>query len=299
MLEYYDSILIGGSGLVGTRLGAHLAGTGERVLNLSRRQPGDSESGVDFTKIDFENQKETAGFILPRTGSLIILIGQIGPGFDPESDRRALRTIIELANAQTEPMKILYCSTALVYGNSDTPSRESDLIQPIEPYARHKAENEVFLMEHLASQHYLAILRLSNVYGDMRSRGFVSLVMNRLLEPLPEPFLLNGDGNQERDYIYIQDLVEAIAAVKKQLSDHDTVNIASGESHSLLSVIQIVQAVSGKKLPFVVTHKSVMEATKISISNERLLKKYGYAPRYSLEQGISLMWKSALAGNFE
>lgn len=294
MLEQYDSILIGGSGFVGTRLGAHLAGLGERVLNLSRHQPGDSVSGVDFAKIDFENQEAVAHFSFPRTGSLVILIGQIGPEFDPESDRRALRTIIEIANTQAEPMKVLYCSTALVYGNSDKPAQESDPLQPIEPYAKHKAENEVLLKNSLAERHQLGILRLSNVFGDTRSRGFVSLIMNRFLAPKAEVFRINGDGNQERDYIYVDDLAEAIAHVKTGLKGWDTVNVATGESRTLLSVLDAVQAVCDRKLSFEVTHEPVIEATKIRISNVRLRERYGYTLRHTFAEGVALMWGRAL-----
>lgn len=295
MLDRYDSILIGGSGFVGTQLGAHLTRTGERVLNVSRRPPAEPVVGADFVLIDFENQEAVASFTLPHADSIIILIGQIGPGFDPESDRRALRNIIDLVNAQTEPMKVLYCSTTLVYGNSDTQAEESDPLQAIEPYAKHKAESEDYLKKHLAPLHHLGILRLSNVFGDTRSRGFVSLVMNRILASSTEKFRVNGDGNQERDYIYIDDLVEAIASVKARLVGNDTVNIATGESRALLSVIELIQSVCERKLPIEITHQQVIEAAKIRVSNKRLREVYGYEPHHTFVEGLTLMWNRALA----
>lgn len=295
MLDRYDSILIGGSGFVGTQLGAYLARTGERVLNVSRRPPAEPVAGVDFVPIDFENQEAVASFTLPHADSIIILIGQIGSGFDPESDRRALRTIIDLVNAQTELMKVLYSSTTLVYGNSDTPAEESDPLQAIEPYAKHKAENEDFLKKHLSSRHHLGILRMSNIFGDTRSRGFVSLIMNRLLVSSTEKFRVNGDGNQERDYIYIDDLAEAIASVKARLVGNDTVNIATGESRTLVSVLGTVQSVCSEKLAFEVTHEPVLEATRIRVSNMRLREKYGYVPRHTFAEGVALMWKHSRA----
>lgn len=295
MQDRYNSILIGGSGFIGTRLAVSLAKQGERVLNLSRHTPRKPAVGVDFFELDFTDERGTKPFLLPRTEVVVILIGQTGPHFNPEADRLALHAILSKVNAQSEPVKVLYCSTALIYGDSDTPSRESDPTHPVETYARHKAENEVFLREQLAPQHHLAILRLSNVYGDTRSRGFISLIMNRLLEPLPEPFSLNGDGNQERDYIYIEDLVEAISAVKAGLCDRSTINISTGESHSLLSAIKSVEVVSGKKLSFSVTYKSIVEANKIRVSNERLSKVYGYTPRHTFMEGLRVMWETAQA----
>ncbi|MFZ1655185.1 MAG: NAD-dependent epimerase/dehydratase family protein [Candidatus Moraniibacteriota bacterium] len=291
----YDSILVGGSGFVGTRLGVHLAGKGERVLSLSRHQPEKPMRGVEFAKIDFGNQEEVASFILPRTDSLVILIGQIGPGFDPEADRRALQMVIDLANAQASPMKVLYCSTALVYGDCETPARESDSPRPIEPYAKHKLENEAFLRECLAVQHHLGILRLANVFGELRSRGFVSLVMNRLLVSSLEAFRINGDGNQRRDYIFVDNLVEAIAAVKAGLNGQDTVNISSGESRTLLSVIDSIQSVCGKKFPFEITHQPMEEAKNILVSNEHLREVYGYAPQLAFNGSLARMWQQALA----
>ncbi|MFZ1626444.1 MAG: NAD-dependent epimerase/dehydratase family protein [Candidatus Moraniibacteriota bacterium] len=294
MLERYDSILVGGSGFIGTRFGAYLAGRGERVLSLARHQPEESTSGVDFTKMDFGNPEEVARFVLPQTDSLIILIGQIGPGFDPETDRQALQVIIDCANAQLDPIKVLYCSTALVYGDCEMPAHESDLTKPIEVYAKHKLENETFLKDSLAERHHLGILRLANVFGELRSRGFVSLVMNRLLMSSPEVFRVNGDGKQERDYIYIDDLVEAVTAVKTRLKGRDTVNVATGGSHELLSVLESVQSVCKKNLSFEVTHQPVGEAKKILVSNEHLREVYSYTPRYTLVAGLTAMWENAL-----
>lgn len=293
MLDRYDSILIGGSGFIGTRLGVYLAEKGERVLNISRHQSEKPASDVDFTEMDFDNQEKAASFSLPRTDSLVILIGQIGPGFDPESDRRALQVVVDLVNAQPEPMKVLYCSTALVYGDYEVPARESDPLRPIEPYAKHKAENEAFLKNSLAKHHHLGVLRLSNVFGDIRSRGFISLVMNRFLAPSEEVFRVNGDGDQERDYIHIDDLVEAITAVKAGLKGHDTVNIATGESRTLLSILDTMHAVCDRKLVFEVTHQPVVEALKIRISNEHLQGMYGYMPRHTFAEGLTLMWNRA------
>ncbi len=297
MLDQYDSILIGGSGFVGMRLGTHLAGLGERVLNLSRHEPEVAVSGMDFVNVDFGNPEAVAQFVLPPTDALIILIGQIGPSFDPLADRRALKAIIDKVNAQVKPMKVLYCSTALVYGDSEVSARESDPIRPIEPYAKHKAENEDFLKNRLAPHHQLGILRLANVFGEIRSRGFISLVMNQLLSDSSEVFRINGDGKQERNYIYVDDLAEAVVAVKSHLAGRDVVNISTGESRTLLSVLEAIQSASGRKLSFEVTHQPVVEAVKIRVSNERLREIYGYTPRHTFIEGLERMWKETVAKN--
>ncbi len=295
MFDRYDSILVGGSGFVGTQLGLRLAGRGERVLNLSRHHPKEPTPGVDFSAVDFGSQKKTVHQTLPRTDSLVILIGQIGPDFDPAADRRALKAIIDLVNVQKESMKVLYCSTVLVYGDCEAPAQESDSLSPVEPYAQHKAENESLLKNLLAKRHHLGILRIANVFGDIRSRGFVSLVMNRILVPSSGVFRVNGDGKQERDYIYVDDLAEAIDAVKSGLDGWDTVNVSTGTSRTLLAVIDAVQSVCKKDLPFEVTQQSVAEASKIRISNGRLREVYAYAPRHTFEKGLALMWNRALA----
>ena len=279
------------------RLGTHLAGLGERVLNLSRHEPEVAVSGMDFVNVDFGNPEAVAQFVLPPTDALIILIGQIGPSFDPLADRRALKAIIDKVNAQVKPMKVLYCSTALVYGDSEVSARESDPIRPIEPYAKHKAENEDFLKNRLAPHHQLGILRLANVFGEIRSRGFISLVMNQLLSDSSEVFRINGDGKQERNYIYVDDLAEAVVAVKSHLAGRDVVNISTGESRTLLSVLEAIQSASGRKLSFEVTHQPVVEAVKIRVSNERLREIYGYTPRHTFIEGLERMWKETVAKN--
>jgi hypothetical protein len=53
--------------------------------------------------------------------------------------------------------------------------------------------------------------------------------------------------------------------------------------------------VSGKKLSFAMTHKSIVEANKIRVSNELLSKMYGYTPRHTFMEGLRVMWEAAQA----
>jgi|GEM_PF-2054909 len=291
----YDTVVIGGSGFVGTKLATYLAERGERVLDLSRHISAVPIRGVQQKVIDFSRPLSESERI-PEFDTIIILIGQTGPSFDPVADRQALQNLVSLINLRKHPVKVLYSSTALVYGDCSDPAIESDDIKPIESYAKHKAENEAFLLAQIAPQHQLGIFRFSNVFGDIRSKGFIALIMNRLLANPTNVFPINGDGNQERDYIFIDDLIEAIAAVKTKLRGRDIINVGSGESRSLSSVLQSVTVVSGKMLLFEVTHQPIIEARNVRISTERLRSVYGYVPKHTFLEALQLMWEKAGIG---
>lgn len=293
MQDRYDTVLIGGSGFIGTHLSHYLTESGERVLSISRHLPDQPIPGIDSVAIDFSDPTSAKEFSLPSCQSVIILIGQVGPGFDPNKDREALSAVISVINAYGGSLKVLYASTALVYGNCEAPAHESDPLRPIEPYAVHKAENESLLKKSIDPRHSLAILRLSNIFGDIRSRGFISLLVRSLQEPGRSigKFIVNGDGKQERDYLFIDDLVAAFLAVKSRLTGSDVINISSGESRTLLSVIEAVRQVSGKQVDFDLNNQPINEAQVIRVSNKHLAEVYGFTPQLSFKEGVAEMWQ--------
>lgn len=276
------NVLIGGTGFIGTALAEVLVKNGEGVISVSRSGRG-SVSGVQYEGFDTADTEKLSE-IIRKGDDIFILTGQVGLGFDAEQEKENLRNITDILSNFSEK-KAYYASSVYVYGNTDIAANEAYPCHPIEAYSKFKLEAEQLLQESL-SDNNLTIFRLANVYGSPKNRGVLGLALNKLFALDGTPLRINGDGNQKRDYIFLDDATEAMVAVKEKRSSSDIVNIASGESISLLDVVGKISEISGKQLPYEVTNVTPNEIRDMYVSNEKLKSVYGYEPKTSIESGL-------------
>ncbi len=279
----FDNILVGGSGFIGSVLADKLSEKKESVLNISRHLDR-QHPGVEGRVLDVsDRQALKANF--PAGANVFILIGQNGVHFNKDREMSNLKNLIIVLN-KTRPKRVFYLSSVLVYGERSTPAAESDATHPIEIYSRFKAAAEQILKENLRPEIALGIFRLANVYGNPKNRGFTDFVMRRLFAESSEQISVNGDGTQERDYIFIDDAVSAMLAIRDRFDASDTINIASGKSYSLIELIKHISRLSGKVLPYAINGVLPTEVTKSRIANRKLREKYGFNPQYSFDNGL-------------
>jgi UDP-glucose 4-epimerase len=199
-----------------------------------------------------------------------------------------LENLIDVIN-QTSPENVFYLSSALVYGERIIPATEEGVLAPIDEYSRFKCAAESLLKERLKSGIALGILRLANVYGGLKNRGFIGFILQHLSEESTEKIFINGDGGKERDYIFVDDAVAGILAVKKGkkgLKGGDIVNIATGQSYSLNDLVECISRLGGKALPYEVRSSGPVEVIKSRISCEKLRERYDFSSEKSLELGL-------------
>lgn len=276
------NVLIGGTGFIGSALAKELVCRGEGVLSLSRGGRGDV-CGVQYESCDTGDMKRSAR-LLEKGEDIFILTGQVGPNFSQERERRNLENIVAILKKFPEK-RIFYASSAYVYGNTSVPADESYQCHPIEAYSQFKFESEQMLRRMLP-RHRLIIFRIANVYGSPKNRGIVGLAMKKLFESDGFSLRVNGDGNQKRDYIFLDDVARALVSVKERALEPDTVNISFGESTSLLEVVAKISELSGQEIPIEVTGIFPDEIRDLYVSNKKLKDVYGYTPRITLEDGL-------------
>lgn len=276
------NVLLGGTGFIGSALSKRLVRDGEEVVSVSRTGRGEIV-GVRYVACDVTDRERLREIVAPAK-DVFILTGQIGPEFDELGEKKNLENTARIL--ASFPEKRVFCASSVyVYGNADTPADEKSPCHPIEGYSKFKLEAEHILSQ-LLPKNIVVIFRLANVYGSPKNRGIVGLAMKKLFEPDGKPLRINGDGSQKRDYIFLDDVVEALVSVKKQCVKSDTVNIATGESFSLLSVLDTISKVSGKEIPSEVSNVFPDEIRDMYISNEKLKNVYGFEPKVSFEDGI-------------
>lgn len=197
-----------------------------------------------------------------------------------------------LASKENQVKKVVYASSAAVYGNTDSvPISEDAPTRPESPYGAQK----------LASEHYLRVfyqvyglatttLRYFNVYGpnqDPKSQyspvipKFISIILKN------RPPTIFGDGNQTRDFVFVKDIVKAnILAAQSSLSNGRTINIAGGNEISINDLAENIITMTGKDLEAVHAQKRDGEIIR-SFADITLAEQIlDYKPGYSLNEGL-------------
>jgi len=280
-------ILLGGTGFIGSALADELIRREERVISISRNIPEKQEAGIEYHAFDIAAQPEKLAEVLGIGNTIFLLIGQNHAGFDTGKEVETLSKILDRVKISS-PEKVFFTSSVLVYGECNTPADEEYTLNPKEAYSEYKVLCERMVQEKLSGIP-VGILRLANVYGSEKNRGFVGLVFKKMLEG--SDMKVNSDGMQERDYIFVDDVVSAMIAVKEKLKESDTINIATGKSETLLDVMAVVSEVTGKEMKYEITGIPLQEVEKSRIDSTKLVEKYGFVPRVFLKEGIQKTWE--------
>lgn len=292
--QAWDVVLIGGTGFIGSRLAADLVARGKRVMSFGREPKAEHPSPV---RVVDAGDREALVQALPEAETVFILTGQNHRSFSQGEELRLLENIVIALNGRP-PKKAFYLSSVLVYGERTTPAGEDDPLEPIEPYSQFKAKAEALLRERLDPRIILGVLRLGNVYGSPESRGFIHWVMQAaLLHPESSELVLNGDGTQARDSVFIDDVVTALVALSEQCTQSDTVNLATGKSYTLREVVDLASNVVSRAIPFTLNHSSLTEVHTSLVSVDKLTQRYGITLEHDLVSGLRLTadrYRSAL-----
>ena len=148
--------------------------------------------------------------------------------------------------------RLVFLSSASVYGVQErTPIDENAATWPISFHGVHKLAIEKYLwIAHQQRGLDVRVLRLANPYGpgqDIHGRqGFVAIALGRLLRG--EAIILRDGAGTVRDFIYVDDAVDAIASAGLLDDVPFLVNVGSGIGHSLLDVVRVISELSGREL---------------------------------------------------
>jgi UDP-glucose 4-epimerase len=183
--------------------------------------------------------------------------------------------------------KIIFSSSAAVYGNSDVTVNENAKASPLSPYGESKllAENQI---KKIAKNNLeYVILRLFNIYGKRQNRQYAG-VITKFVENISKdnPLVIYGDGEQTRDFVSISDVINAFdCAIKTNSSG--TYNIASGRSVSIKELAKMILDISGEEIE--IEYKSgKKEDIRCSDADIALAKQeLGFNPKVILKEGLS------------
>jgi len=246
-----------------------------------------------FYKIDIENYEELKSlFQLDHYDAVINLAARAGVRYSLENPFIYLSTnaggnlnLLELCKQHKVP-KFILASTSSLYAGQKMPFKEdSPVNNPISPYAASKKAAEAMAYTY----HYLygidvTILRYFTVYGpagrpDMSPFRFIKWIMEG------SPLEIFGDGNQQRDFTYVDDIARGTIKALRSLG-YEIINLGNNHPYRLSESIELMEKYIGREAEcnYKEFHKADMKATWADINKAgRLLN---WQPKINLEEGI-------------
>ncbi len=311
-MSYRDraAVVVGGLGFIGGRLSSALADAGARVtiVTPSRQKHLDTAleleaRGVRVLEGDVRDRSQMEAAV--RGQDVVFnLAGQSGavrsmeePWDDLDVNARGMLTLVEAVRRESPRARVVFTGSRLEYGRvGSDPVPETHAVDPLCVHAVHKlvAEQYLRLYQRLYGISY-AVARITNPYGPGQPRSRTAYgVVNRLIhlalagETLP----IYGDGRQRRDYIYIDDVVQALLALGNSRPGNEMrqiYNVGTGVGTSIADMAgAIVDAAGGGRIEFVAWPPLAeqIETGDFVADISRIRADLGWQPTVSLDEGL-------------
>lgn len=314
--NYYKDrkvLITGGGGFIGSNLAQKLVDLGSKVRIVDSKLSGHGfnifniSSLQDRVELDFSDIRDFEAVrrnILHQdiVFNLAAQVGEKSSLANPELDRsinvgghcNVLRAIID----ENPSAHIVFSGSRLEYGKVDGPMPVSEErpLRPITPYAQNKVLGEkLYLDAHLQRRVSARVVRITNPYGpraSINNPGYciTNWFIGRALSGLSLP--IYGDGAQLRDYLFIDDLVDALLVVgAKKEAEGQVFNIGSGVGTPFLNMAQEVLRLApetSSKIEFIDWPKDAKEKeTGDFVADiEKVRSVLEWEPKYSMQEGL-------------
>lgn len=296
-------LVTGGAGFIGSHIVDGLIALGANVVVLDNLVTGDlANISHNFDKIKFikkdirddealEEALEGVEYV-SHQAALRSVPKSVEIPFDYH-DVNVTGTLKLFLKARDKGIKrIAFASSSSVYGDrTDFPEIETDLPQPISPYAATKlmGEHYAYIFKVLYNFEIVS-LRYFNVFGPRQSlENQYAVVVPKFINCLlgGESAPIYGDGNQERDFTYIENVVEAnICALTKKGIGGEIYNVACGEPQSVNNLLKELQGILGKDIAPTYLELRVGDVAKTCADMNKLEELLGHSLKVKFNQGL-------------
>lgn len=303
-------LITGGAGFIGSFLAHKLVANDDQVVIVDDLSMGRVENLADIKdKVTFYKHtvcdehfmhelllKGNFDYIYYLAAVSSVADSVVRPWYTHLVNQESVVNTLEFIRANKLSIKkFLFTSSAAVYGNtSDFPKTENSHIDPLTPYAIDKYASERYTIDYgrLYGIPTVAV-RFFNVYGprqnpDSEYSGVLSIVTKCLKEN--KPFTLYGDGSQTRDFVYVEDVIDALIKISTETNEPTVYNIANGNETPLINVIHTYEDIAGMKLNIIQKEERQGDINK-SRADVSKLKGIGFEPQWTLHDGLTNYWK--------
>ncbi len=308
-------LVTGGAGFIGSHAVTRLLAAGHRVTVLDDFSSGSrgnlahvsGEPGLTIVEGDVRRSLpdqlsgDAVTHVLHLAAQVSVVRSMEAPELDLSVNVGGTLRVLEYAR-EIRAQKVVFASSAAVYGDGPQPASEDLLPCPLSPYGIHK----------LASEHHLRVaartfglptlsLRFFNVYGprqDPKSHyaGVISIFLARALAN--EDVAIFGTGEATRDFVYVGDLVEALSrALFGGVTDGRALNVGTGRSVSIAELARTVIDVTGAQSEIKSRPERPGDILHSRADAQRICRELGWEASTPLAEGLALTagWMRSLA----
>jgi UDP-glucose 4-epimerase len=298
-------LVTGGAGFIGSHIADAYLAAGDEVWivdNLSSGKRENVPAGAELVELDIRDAEVRNLFrevrfdlVNHHAAQIDVRVSVLDPAKDASINLLGLLNLTEAA-IEVGTQRFVYVSSGgVVYGEpEEIPTPEIAPKLPLSPYGVTKLAGEYYLNYYrgVRGLDYVA-LRYSNVFGPRQDphgeAGVVAIFCNRLLKG--EALTIFGDGEQTRDYVFVRDVVAAnMLASHAPMEDGDGLdarafNVGTGVGTSVNRLAQVLESIAGGE-PGRDPQPERPGELRHSTLNADVLRGRGWAPAYTLEQGL-------------
>jgi UDP-glucose 4-epimerase len=293
-------LVTGGAGFIGVALANRLVEANHQVRALDDLSAGDSSrlhADVHFTRGDVRDRPKL-WTLLQGVDCVFHLAARVSVEesilYPREYNDVNVGGTVSLCEAIRDAgvRRVVFASSATVYGpQAVQPVSEASWPHPSVPYAVSKlaAEHYIFALGALYGIETVA-LRIFNAYGPGQRvppahAPVVPLFAKNVLSGAS--IVVNAGGRQTRDFVYIDDVIDALVAASTTPDvDHSVINIGAGQETNLLQLIETLASVTGRRPEVINNPKQSGGLERLVADIGRARKVLGYSPKVSLVLGI-------------
>ena len=292
------ALVTGSSGFVGSHLVARLAAEGCAVTGLSNTPPRQPPpEGVTEHRVDIRDGDAVARTIAEARPDVVFHlaaqssapVSMRDPVADIETNVIGSVRVAQAAAAAGARRLVFFSSGGTLFGQPDVlPAGEHTPMAPESIYGASKiaAEYELgALCRHLGVE--LSVLRPGNIYGPGQDAGgesgVVAIFAMRMLAGREATIF--GDGSQQRDYVYIDDLIDA--TLRAATGEPATCEVGSGHGTSTLEIFRLLARLTSYEHEPVFADERPGDIQAIYLDPSRALERWGWAATTSLDEGLA------------
>ena len=305
VLEGTRVLVTGGAGFVGSNLVRRLLAAGARVTVLDDLFTGRLEnlppSGFEFVEgsvcdVALVNRVVPEAEVIFHAAARNIVVSTQNPREDFETNIGGTLNVLLAAREHPGRVKrLLYTSSTSVYGNPRyLPINEDDHLSLLTPYAVSKLGGENYCMAFYESYGLpTTAVRYSNIFGPGQDPanpycGVVAKFIQSLFDG--EAPIIHGDGNQSRDFTFIDDAVEAtLRAATSDRALGEVFNVGTGTETRVNELVETLLRIMGsRQVPVHKDRRDVDNIRRRVVNIEKTRRALRWVPETTLEQGLQL-----------